>query len=60
MERVFFEIDAALLGENASQALQQALEAHRAVSVPRLEFPMELDRPIAGARCAFIPRRSCA
>ncbi len=46
MERVFFEIDAALLGENASQALQQALEAHRAVSVPRLEFPMELDRPI--------------
>ena len=46
MERDFFEIDAALLRENASQALQQALSAHRAVTVPRLDFPMELDRPI--------------
>ena len=46
MERDFFEIDAALLRENASQALQQALSAHRAVAVPRLDFPMELDRPI--------------
>ena len=46
MERDFFEIDAALLRENASQALQQALSAHQAVAVPRLDFPMELDRPI--------------
>ena len=46
MERDFFEIDAALLKENASQALQQALEKHRAVAVPRLDFPIELDRPI--------------
>ena len=46
MERDFFEIDAALLSENASQALQEALSAHRAVAVPRLDFPIELDRPI--------------
>lgn len=46
MNRDFFEIGADALRENASQALQQALSAHGAVSVPRLEFPMELDRPI--------------
>ena len=46
MNRDFHEIDAERLKTDASQVLQQAISAYHAVSIPRLEFPLELDRPL--------------